>query len=274
MPSVNGFSGRNLIRMMPVLREQGYGKRFINIMDQKAQAAVLGGRGEMLSINWMWDEYWKEYGVPDNILDSMNTQNGECHNCHSPRFDTVEGESGAEYCSDECAEDSNDVRSEYSVDCDQCGQRFDSTEEGYYVDLLGTYACDTDCAWTQIFDSHEVFRYFSGHEEWDEEATVAAIKRNMNPSEINDTDSLDEACEIYGVRNLQCAECEEFMSKDAAIEIEDIGAVYDSPSCAWDGIRDYTTGATYAKLKVRFELEQLSDSGDLDDAIELIESED
>lgn len=269
--SLNGFSGHEMIRFLSVLTQHNYGKKVVQMVDQKAQQAVLSGRGTMLSIQWMWDEYWKEHNPPDAVMDSLIDQNGECHHCPSPMFYEIEGESGCKYCSDECAEDNHDTRSEYSVDCDKCGHRFDSLSEGYYLDMTGTQVCDAECAWAVLSDSRDASRFFSNRPDLDEEATWAAIKRVMSPSEITDMEELATACDDHGVSNQQCAECEDYMSASDAIHVEDIGDSYDCEHCAWDGILDYTDAATCAKLKAHYKLTDLLGFNDLDEAIEQIE---
>jgi hypothetical protein len=243
------------------------------MMEKHGEDAVMAGRGSMWGVQRMWDEYWFDHRPPDHVMDALIEQNGECHQCDGPTFVEVEGESGCKYCSDECAEANNDERSESSTDCDRCGHRFDSYQEGYYLDLTGSNACDDECAWNSIFENWDVERWFADRLQWNEAETTSNIRHRMRPSDIGSIRDLADAVQEHGVPATTCDTCDDPISEDDEIFIKDIHAYYDSDLCAWEGIEAYSSSEMMRKLQSRYKLSDLLNFNGLDDAIAQIESE-
>lgn len=144
------FQGRgrslDLIALLPVLKTHGLGRATTSLMEQKAIAAASVGSDRIGSgnVGHYFDAMWVEHcptGVKAALLDFY----GPCAKCDNPRFDGYVGESGAEYCSDNCAyeahdEDPDDWEDEYYEDADPEPQEeeFELTpDERQHLDQLG-----------------------------------------------------------------------------------------------------------------------------------------
>ena len=243
------------VHLLKNLERHRFGRRIISLMIRRATQAVEGrviipGK-PVIGFDDFYEDFWKQKGVPEEVVERLLDKYDECPQCHHPIFDEVIGQSGTKYCSDECARAANDEYNEYLRDCENCGDTYNSLDEGGYV--MYHDVCSTDCAWDMI-DGY-IRNLFRKHPEFDEDKTLEALKAE-NPGtgrRVYDAPWYESSRQLEadlmecGVRILECDSCgrtgEE--TETEGFGIEDINDATDedywfcSEECAWKAILEY-----------------------------------
>ena len=271
-----------MARVLTALDQAGLGKRVTQGLIQKATQKIMSGDADTDKVQAFYEDFWKHKGVPQEIQDKLvdDYRLPYCEKCHHPIFENQTGQSGNEYCSEDCMDEADDRPNENLRDCEQCGESYDCEYDGYWV-LGEESVCSRDCAWDYLENSRCYSGFFRDHPNADESATMEGVKRNNAPNYDNCRE-FQNALEEYAVYLNECAECGDTGPDEDGHRVDDIdGGWFCDEECAWKAINDYVAnyvakeytglaGPTQVQTLVRenHQLYDLEDRRDLDRAID------
>ncbi len=227
-------------RTLTALDQAGLGKRVTQGLIQKATQKIMSDEVDTDHLQAFYEDYWKNKGVPQEIQDKLVNDYDlkECAKCSHPIFDGQTGQSGSEYCSEDCMDDADDRENENLRQCEQCGETYDCEYEGYWV-LGEESVCSEDCAWDYLEQSNCYTRFFRANPGYDETLTWSALKAGERPN-YDSCREFQDALQDHGVVMHECHECGSHGDGEGGHDIYDIDeGWFCDEECAWKAINDY-----------------------------------
>ena len=188
--SQNGFAKRPI---------QTVTKRVVDAIKQTETPVVYGSVDyqKLRKLERLYFGLWQDDNgrVPPEVLEHLISYHGKCVGCERPAFDGYTGREYEPYCSEGCANDNDDVVNEYERECANCGETYDSDNEGGYLDYTDSDACSSSCAWNLLHDP--VVRWLRRNG-YDTEATIEAFERDVSPWDLYNDRELQRIAVEYG----------------------------------------------------------------------------